>query len=38
MGTPFRLNREYAERFGEAWFVLSAKYGLIAPNFCTSEP
>jgi hypothetical protein len=30
-GTPFRLNRQYAERFGDAWVVLSAKYGLIAP-------
>ena len=38
MGTPFRLNRQCAERFGEAGVVLSAKYGLITPDFCTSEP
>jgi hypothetical protein len=35
--TPVRLNRQYAERFGDTWVVLSAKYGLIAPNFSTSE-
>jgi hypothetical protein len=37
-GTPFRLNRQYAQRFCDAWVVLSAKYGFIAPNFIVSEP
>ena len=37
-GTPFRLNRQYAECFGDAWVVLSAKYGFIAPDFMIPEP
>ncbi len=37
-GTPFRLNRQYAECFGDAWVVLSAKYGFIAPEFSIPEP
>jgi hypothetical protein len=37
-GTPFRLNRQYAERFGDAWVVLSAKYGFIAPVFMIPGP
>jgi hypothetical protein len=37
-GTPFKLNRAYAERFGDAWIVLSAKYGFIAPDFQIPEP
>ena len=36
-GTPFRLNCQYAERFGDAWVVLSAKYGFIAPEFMIPE-
>lgn len=32
-GEMFRRNRRYAEQFGYAWIVLSAKYGFIAPNF-----
>jgi hypothetical protein len=32
-GRPFRINRQNAERFGDAWVVLSAKYGFIAPDF-----
>ena len=32
VGTPFKLNRQYAERVGDAWFVLSAKYGLLHPD------
>jgi hypothetical protein len=35
--TPFRLNRQYAERFGAAQGVLSAKYGFIAPDFSIAE-
>ena len=36
-GTPFRLNRQYAERFGDGWMALSAKYGFIAPDFIIAE-
>lgn len=28
----FRRRRSYAESSGEAWFVLSAKHGLVEPN------
>lgn len=31
-GTLFRKARRYAERHSDAWFVLSAKYGLLEPN------
>jgi hypothetical protein len=37
-GTPFRLNRQYAERFGDTWVVLSAKYGFIRPEFMIPGP
>lgn len=37
-GAPFKLNRVYAERFGDVWIVLSAKYGFIAPDFQIPEP
>jgi len=37
-GTPVRPNRHYAERFGDAWGVLSAKYGFIAPAFIIPVP
>jgi hypothetical protein len=37
-GPPFQLHRRYAEHFGDAWVVLSAKYGFIAPDCSTSEP
>ncbi len=33
IGTLFNLNRTYAERFGDAWVVLSAKYGFVEPEF-----
>lgn len=36
-GAPFVLNRDYAERFGDAWVILSAKYGFIAPDFVIPE-
>jgi hypothetical protein len=32
-GSMFRLNRQYAEKFGDAWIMLSPKYGFIAPDF-----
>jgi hypothetical protein len=31
-GGPFVVNREYAERFGSAWVILSAKYGFVRPT------
>lgn len=33
IGPPFRINRTYAEAFGDAWIILSAKYGFIDPTF-----
>ncbi|HET7771868.1 MAG TPA: hypothetical protein VFN74_24045 [Chloroflexota bacterium] len=38
VGGPFRLNRAYAERFGDAWLILSAKYGLVPPEFPIPGP
>ena len=32
-GSPFKVNREYAETCGDRWVILSAKYGLIDPDF-----
>jgi hypothetical protein len=37
-GTPFKLNRAYAERFAHRWVMLSAKYGFVRPNFVIPEP
>ena len=37
-GTPFRLNRQYAERVSHSWVVLSAKYGFVPPEFTIPEP
>jgi hypothetical protein len=31
-GTPFRVNRAYAETLGDAWVILSAKYGYLWPT------
>lgn len=32
-GSPFKVNRKYAEKFAERWVILSAKYGYINPDF-----
>jgi hypothetical protein len=32
-GSPFKVNRKYAEKFAERWVILSAKYGYIDPDF-----
>lgn len=37
-GYPFRVNRAFAERFGAAWLILSAKYGFIEPDFVIPGP
>lgn len=34
----FKLNRKYAERFGDQWIILSAKYGFVEPDFMIPEP
>ena len=36
-GPPFKVNREYAEKYGDRWVILSAKYGFIDPSFIISE-
>jgi hypothetical protein len=37
-GGLFRAHRAYAERIGERWVVLSAKYGLIDPDWLIPGP
>ena len=37
-GSPFKVNRAYAERFADKWVILSAKYGFISPDFLIPEP
>lgn len=37
VGSPFRVNRVFAERFADKWIILSAKYGLIDPDFIVSK-
>lgn len=32
-GSPFKVNRAYAEAFASRWVILSAKYGFIPPEF-----
>jgi hypothetical protein len=34
---PFKVNREYAEKFGDRWVILSARYGFIDPDFIIPE-
>lgn len=36
-GVPFKINKEYAQRFATRWVILSAKYGFIDPNFIIPE-
>jgi endonuclease III len=33
----FAISKEYAEKFGETWLVLSAKYGFVEPDFLIPE-
>lgn len=37
-GAPFKVNRAYAERHGDRWVILSAKYGFIGPEFVLTGP
>src|SRR5271170_3987934 len=32
-GSPFSVNRSFAEKFSDRWVILSAKYGFIDPDF-----
>lgn len=38
VGVPFRVNRAYAEVVGDAWVILSAKYGFLAPDDLLNGP
>ena len=37
-GAYFTVNKHYAKHFGEAWVILSAKYGLVPPTFRIPGP
>lgn len=37
-GSPFKVNRRYAEQKGTNWIILSAKYGFISPDFEIAGP
>ena len=37
IGSPFKVNRAYAERFADRWLILSAKYGLLEPGILIPE-
>ena len=37
-GDPFTVQRRYAERFGDAWVILSAKYGFLDPDDLVAGP
>ena len=32
-GSPFKVNREYAEAVGDRWVILSARYGFVEPDY-----
>jgi hypothetical protein len=38
IGSPFKVNRQYAERFGDRWVILSAKHGFLRPHDRVPEP
>jgi hypothetical protein len=31
-GSPFKVNKEFAENFADRWIILSARYGFIDPD------
>lgn len=37
-GSPFKVNRDYADHFADRWVILSAKYGFIDPDFMIPGP
>ena len=37
-GSPFKVNRAYAERFATDWVILSAKYGFLRPEALIPGP
>jgi len=37
IGAPFKVNKAFARNFADKWVILSAKYGLIEPNFIIPE-
>lgn len=32
IGSPFKVNKEFAEKFADHWMILSARYGFIDPD------
>ena len=38
IGSPFKVNRTYAERFGDRWVILSARYGFVDPDYVIEGP
>jgi len=36
-GVPFKVNKDFAEKFADRWLILSAKYGFIDPDFMIPE-
>jgi hypothetical protein len=38
IGSPFKVNRSYAERAGGDWMILSAKYGFLLPTDIVPGP
>ncbi len=37
-GAPFKVNREYTERFADRWVILSARYAFIPPDYPIPGP
>ena len=37
-GSPFKVNRAYAECFGDSWVILSAEYGFLDPDDFVEGP
>ena len=37
-GGSFKVNRQYAEHIGDAWIILSAKYGFVPPEALIAGP
>jgi len=37
ISSVFKVSKQYAEKFGEKWLIISAKYGFIEPDFLIPE-